>query len=473
MQVSLIRRKPLTGLAVVCFLLLGIPAARAVGRESHAATSCSHAKAPFCWPTSVSANGRYLVDQAGHPYLIVGDSPQSLIGELSEAEANIYFANRQAHGINSAWIDLICTWYTGCGGNDGSTYDGIEPFSGTSSNPFANPNPAYFNRAADMIKLAADHGITVFLDPAETGGWLGDIDQAGATNDYNYGVYVGKRFKNFRNIIWTSGNDFQSWTDATDNANVLAIAKGIASVDRSSIQTIELNYPASSSLDDSAWASTVKLNLAYTYYPTYAEVLHAYNQRPRIPVFMGEANYEYEDYDGHETGGPYVLRLQEYWTMTSGATGQLYGNHYTWDSGTDWAEESKHLNTVSVSQLDIMQAFFRSLPWYDLVPDQAHKFVTAGYGTFESTGYVQGNDYVTAALTPNGTTGVIYLPTRHTITVNLAMMRGTVTAKWFNPTNGKYIAIGRFPHSGRRRFTSPPAHSDGFDDWVLLLRASS
>ena len=188
---------------------------------------------------------------------------------------------------------------------------------------------------------------------------------------------------------------------------------------------------------------------------------------------MGEANYEHENYDGHETGGPYVLRQQEYWTMTSGATGQLYGDHDTWDSGTDWAYEVKHLDTVGVAQLNIMQSFFRSLAWYNLVPDQGHKFVTAGYGTFKSTGYVQGNNYVTAALTRDGTTGVIYLPTKHTIRVNLARMSGAVRAWWFNPVSGKYRAIGRFANTSIHRFTSPPAHRDGFDDWVLLLRSSS
>jgi hypothetical protein len=476
MRIGPVSRRPLAwAAAAACLVLLvvfvSLPADGSLPArpESHAAAGCSHIRAPFCWPASVSANGRYLLDQSGRPYLIVGDSPQSLIGELSESEANVYFADRQAHGINSAWINLICDQYTGCNGN-GSTRDGIKPFNGTSSNPFANPNPAYFKWADAMIRLAAAHGITVFLDPAETGGWLSEIDRAGARNDFYYGVYLGNRYKDFPNIIWISGNDFQTWGNPADNANVQAIAKGIESVDTSHIQTIELNYEASSSLDDRSWAPIIKLNDVYTYYPTYAEVLHAYDQSPATPVFMGEANYENEDYDGHETGGPYVLRLQEYWTMTSGATGQLYGDHYTWDDGTDWAYESRHLDTAGAAQVDIMQAFFNSLPWYKLVPDQTHRFLTAGYGTFESTGYVQGNDYVTAALTPDGTTGVIYLPTRHTITVNLARMSGAVTARWFDPTNGKYATIGRFANSGTHRFTSPPAHRDGFDDWVLLLR---
>ena len=53
---------------------------------------------------------------------------------------------------------------------------------------------------------------------------------------------------------------------------------------------------------------------------------------PNIPVFMGEANFEYETNGvaaGAEDGGsPHILRMQEYWTMLSGATGQLYGNRY-------------------------------------------------------------------------------------------------------------------------------------------------
>ncbi len=59
---------------------------------------------------------------------------------------------------------------------------------------------------------------------------------------------------------------------------------------------------------------------------------------------------------------------------------------------------------------------------------------------------------------------MIYLPTSHTITVNLAKMSGPVTAKWFDPTNGGYTTIGTFANTGTHQFTSPSAHSDGSDD---------
>jgi hypothetical protein len=82
------------------------------------------------YPVKKSANGRYLVDQNDAPYLIVGDSPQALMVNISEAEAEAFFANRSAYGFNSVWINLLCTTYTG-GRPDAGTLDGLHPFTGT------------------------------------------------------------------------------------------------------------------------------------------------------------------------------------------------------------------------------------------------------------------------------------------------------------------------------------------------------
>jgi len=88
------------------------------------------------YPLKRSANGRYLVDQNNAPYLMIGDSPQALIVNLSEAEAEMFFADRNAHGFNTVWINLLCNTYTGCRA-DGTTFDGIAPFkvAGTFRHP--------------------------------------------------------------------------------------------------------------------------------------------------------------------------------------------------------------------------------------------------------------------------------------------------------------------------------------------------
>jgi chitodextrinase len=400
--------------------------------------------------------------------MIVGDSPQSLIVNLSETEAAAYFADRQANGFNSAWINLLCNTYTG-GRSDGSTYDGIVPF--TTPGDLSTPNPAYFQRVDDMINLAAKYNIAVFLDPIETGGWLSTLESNGATKDYNYGLYLGARYKNFPNIVWLNGNDFQTWTNPADDADATAVAEGIKAEDPNHIQTVELNYDASSSLDDLNWAPIVSLNAAYTYYPTYAEVLHAYNQSSSVPVFMVEANYEFENNTGMDYGSPATLRRQEYWTMLSGATGQLYGNHYTWSFISGW---QSNLDTPGVAQLQYVTALFAPREWYNLVPDQNHAVVTAGYGTFSSTGSIGANNYLTAASTPDGALVVAYMPTIRTITVNMSKLSAAVRAQWYDPTSGTYSSIAGSPFSntGKRQFTPPGNNNGGLGDWVLVLGAN-
>ena len=118
-----------------------------------------------------------------------------------------------------------------------------------------------------------------------------------------------------------------------------------------------------------------------------------------------------------------------------------------------------------------MSALFKSVAWYNLVPDQGHTFVTAGYGTFENQGVESSDNYVTASLTPDGTLGIAYLPQSTTVTLNLAKMSGPITARWYDPTTGAFSAIGSFPNTGTHQFASPAAHGDGTDDWVLVLTA--
>lgn len=59
----------------------------------------------YVYPFRVSANGRYLVDQNNTPFLIMGDNPHAVVGMASVAEA--YFADRQTHGFNAVWMNML------------------------------------------------------------------------------------------------------------------------------------------------------------------------------------------------------------------------------------------------------------------------------------------------------------------------------------------------------------------------------
>ena len=172
-------------------------------------------------------------------------------------------------------------------------------------------------------------------------------------------------------------------------------------------------------------------------------------------MFVVEDHYEDENIgwppNAHngDLGTPLVNRRQDYWTMLSGATGKHYGNHNIWRLmdgckgepgwkirlrwlliyffGFDLGNPGwkRHLNTQCVAELAYMKALFEPRRWYDLVPDQTHVVVTAGYGTYSATGKVSENDYATAARTPDGSLVIVYLPTVRSITVDMSKLKGT------------------------------------------------
>ncbi|MGH9960248.1 MAG: putative collagen-binding domain-containing protein [Pyrinomonadaceae bacterium] len=244
-----------------------------------------------------------------------------------------------------------------------------------------------------------------------------------------------------------------------------------------------------------SWASLIELDAAYTYRPTYAQVLIEYNRQNFKPVFMVEANYEFESLALTDGGSLQNLRRQEYWTMLSGATGQVYGSFYSWRFADGW---KTNLDTPGVIQLGYMKDLFARRKWYDLIPDQTHEVVVAGYDGFSGlvgmlSAYAENyslaarlsahirkisglvsistDTYVTAARTSNGSLVMAYLPSLRTITVDLSKLAGDATARWYDPASGEYRAADNSPlaNAGTREFTPPGKNAAGDGDWVLVL----
>jgi hypothetical protein len=417
------------------------------------------------FPVKKAQGGRHLVDQKGTPFLIAGESPQALMVNLTEKDAELFFANRVSYGFNAVWINLLCRKGTG-GRTDGSTHDGLLPFK--SADDFASPNEDYFARCDRVIRLAEKHGLLVILDPCETIDHLKPMLKNGPEKCREFGRYLGSRYKDFDNLLWMHGNDFQTWKDPAHDAVVLAVAQGIKDKDPRHLHTIELDYLVSGSLDDARWVPLIDVSAAYTYYPTYVQVLKDYNRANGKSVVMIESCYEFE-----QESTPAVLRRQEYWSLLSGAAGQLYGNGYTWPFKPGWKDK---LDTPGAIQMAYVQALFLPRAWHQLVPDQKHTVVIAGYGTFDATTtqgnvYVMTSDYVTAGRTPDGNLIMAYLPSLRTLAVDMTQLRAPSTARWYDPSRGTYTVVEGSPlaNTGKRKFTPPGKNGDGDGDWVLVL----
>jgi hypothetical protein len=400
-----------------------------------------------------------------------------------------YFAARSAQGFNAAWVNLLCTTYTG-GRTDATTYDGIAPFTAMIAGGYydvTKPNPAYFARIDAMLAAAAAHGIVVFLDPIEYGGFNPTIAATSETNMRAYGQFLGSRYAKQSNIVWLSGNDMAGFNKVN---NVVAVTLGIQDAGAMQLQTAELDWPAlSSTLDDPNWVppnAPMSINLSYTYNPTYALVLHDYDRSPHLPNIFIEGDYEGENISGikgtHVTNG-HDVRAEAYWADLSGATGQFSGNYWEVHAMDNATWQTKLAGDQGAPTMKYLKALFEPRSWWELVPDEAHTVVTSGYGTCMSPSTTQGNGSpseqddtcATTARTGDGKLVMTYLPNARTITVDLTKLAGTATARWYDPTTGAYTNVSGSPlnNSGSQMLAPPLAkHADGYSDWVLVLETS-
>lgn len=421
---------------------------------------------PSKYPLKVSANKQYLIDNNNLPYLMVGESMQRLIIGLSVTEAAEYFALRSSQGINAMWVNLLCRGGTGNVSSAGETFDNIYPFNTT--NDLSTPNEAYFARVDALINLASQYNICIFLDPIETIDHLSVLRSNGIIKARQYGNYLGNRYNNFDNIVWASGNDFQSWTTSSDDALVREVANGIKDYDTRHIQTVMLDYYDSSSLDDSTWIPIISLDSTYTYYGPYAEIYKEYNKSSPLPIIYVEGNYEGDGLQGYPTT-PRIIRKQVYWAILSGSfAGHMYGHTYNWHYDLSWRD---YQYPPGLLQWTYAARLFLSKRWYELVPDQNHIVVISGYGSNGLMDSIDTGTYLTVARTPDGSLIIAYIPTIRTITVDMTKLSAPVMAYWFDPTNELYLAIAGSPFTniGTKQFTPPGNNNGGDGDWILIL----
>ena len=425
---------------------------------------------------SVSANKRYLVDQNGVPFLMQGDSAQSLIVATTEAEVIQYLENRRQKGFNATVVNLIdehgyckqsdtrCMQFnTGSRQHPPLNLAGEAPF--TTPGDFSTPNEKYFAYADWVIRKAAEYGMQVLLYPTFLGGknsgegWYDDLLALEPEKCLAYGRYLGKRYKDFDNIIWVMGAD-RDPGPAQENFDLVAM--GIKEFDHRHLFTAH-GHPDESAVDCCSLGRWLDFNTTYTYEIVQEKLLRDYNRTPTIPFILVEATYE-----GEHNASEVQVRRQAYWATLCGAFGQFLGNAplYGFDGPTIFRSKGTWQEAMDLAgSVDMVYwaRLFRSRTWYDLIPDQKHEVATSGLGEFT------GLDYLAAARTSDGSTVIAYMPTSRTITVDMSKVSGTqAVGWWFDPRTGRATPAGAFPTSGTQEL-SPPAQGD----WVLVLDDAS
>ncbi len=479
------------GLTLVLFLVLG------VGAE------CVQAQSASSFPVRVSSNSRHLVDADDKPFMIHGDTAWSLIVQLSRENAELYLEDRRQKGFNTILLNLIENEFAD---NAPKNVYGEGPF--TTPGDLSTPSEAYFAHADWVLKKAAEKGILVLACPAYVGhddaqGWGAEVVNSGATKCRDYGRYVGDRYKNFKNVVWVHWGDRTPAPDSTLEKNSLKILLGIKAGAPDHLHTAHMKR-THTAREVAAFKPYMDIDAVYSAFRPYVGCLRRYRASDPKPTFLWEAYYEGNWSKGWPVGTPASQRRQAFWTMTSGATGHMYGNHAIWGFGYQgfgthsdnytWKDDLDDPGTLDMAHV---KALFSGRPWHNLVPDDGHTVVTAGRGTKDTVDRPidavnapqgqagrdakgsTGHDYATAARTEDGKLVIAYFPptgkSARTITVDMSKLAGPARAQWFNPNTGEYttIADSPFANSGSKDFTTPGNNGDDTNDWVLVLETAS
>ncbi|MGB2589416.1 MAG: DUF4038 domain-containing protein [Candidatus Acidiferrum sp.] len=451
----------------------------------------SSTAANYVFPLKASKNGRYLVDQNNKAFRIQGDSAQSLIANLSYAEAQLYLSDRQAKGFNTININLLEHKFAV---HAPANRNGDQPF--TTPGDFSKPNEAYFAFADSIVDLAASKGLLVSLAPVYLGvnggdeGWWSVLTNRvnSQTVCYNFGLYIGNRYKDRKNILWVIGGDFMPPSGSEGERRLLKFMEGIKAAGATQPWAGDWNA-GSISTDEAAFAPSMDLNAVYTYGKagksgaTYIEALRAYSYSPPRPAYLKETGYELENW---AEGDPASVRSYEYRAILGGCTaGGFFGHRDIWEFATEkwWSgfnfghapwqralDSSGTLDMVRLGQL------LDSVPWFDLVPSGlagTKNPITQGGGTLGDA------DYITSAATADGKTLLAYIPPAsspsRTFTLDLALLATPSRARWFDPTSGKFTSISgnSLPARGTARFSTLGKNAAGATDWILVLQVAS
>lgn len=417
---------------------------------------------------TLSTDGTHLINGfTNKPVFITGDSPQLLMLQIPYADAELYLADRASRGFNALWVYPVDAVDQS---NAPKNFYGEVPFEGPD---FTNENPKYWTYVDRLLKLASTYGITLVMDP----GFVGLSNEPGYLKSYlnssdavlnAYGAWLGNRYKNYGNIIWSLGGDADPSVPGL-YAKIEQLATGLASADPNHLITLEAcrwcTPPNQSTLNAFRGnpPSWLDLNWVYNTQPTVITGCQdAYSASPaNLPSFMGEDWYELD----HSLTALQV-RAEGYWEVLSGCPlGRLFGNVSIWTFNSPHHPSSLPWKSQLSSEGSVSQAFLGRLmssrEHWKLVPDVDHTVVIAGYGS--------GLTSTTTARTSDGQTIISYIPTGNATTITVDMSKITNQAHqakcwWFNPASGDSAQIGVFPATGSRNFSAPDSK-----DWVLVI----
>lgn len=428
------------------------------------------------FPLKVGPSKRYLVGANNTPFFFQADTAWNLPGELSDSEAIQYFDARKSQGFNTILVSLVNL--------NRSTVDNAKSPSGEpvfSGGDMGNPNPAYFAHLDKLIGMARDRGMQLAIWPAWSQFAVRESSFTTA-NMQTYGRFLGERYRNTPNIMWTMGGDWGNGPegDCPASAQVRALGNAIKAADPNHMMSYHSGYNQSSSdchhneswldYNGSYWDFNFS-NMASAYRLVYRD----YNKTPTKPAVMLETAYEGPSPNDDIKLYSIHARKMSVYQVLAGGMGFTYGANSTFrmNNANTGANARTWQATLTIPggryQGYIGDLFKKRLTnWAAMVPDEGRATLIGGNGSSGS------NDYALAGRASNGSLVVAYTPSARTLKIDMSKLSGSVTARWYDPTAGTYRSISGSPfaNSGSRDFATPGNNAANEGDWLLVLETN-
>ena len=416
------------------------------------AISCPHDAFPTeaqVKSLTVSDTGHYLF-RDGVPFFWLGDTTWSLVNRYTREEAKLYLEHRHKQGFT---IEHMMFLFDGGPGITtlASNTEGIEPLLNMD---LSTPNEAYFKNVDYLIRLAYEQDLVMVILPCggSSGSFIKKKKIITKENARIYGQWVGRRYRDMPNIIWSNGFDLKPW-DFEDDAR--EFAAGLREGDGGShLITYHPSGGASSSYFQSEnWLDVNIIQTWADYLKIYPMVSADYLRVPPKPVVLAEGAYEEGPEYPTAPITPLLIRKQAYWSYLAGGF-HTYGHNDIWRKNPTWRQA---LDSPGARQMGVLKQIFTSREWWKHVPDQS---VFAMGASGEKT-------LNAAARSNEGDSIIIYLSSPTTVSINMSKITAgqAVRATWVNPETGEQTIIGTFPNTRQRSFTTPELWQDA----VLLL----
>lgn len=430
-------------------------------------------------PLTISADGRQLL-KGGKPFFWIADTAWD-IPRLDPTEIHQYMANRRAKGFNVIQGPIMHTElvnHFGAGGINAT-----------------NPSAAWFSHIDTVIDTASAHNL--YIAPVLT--WGLRASSFNTTTAFNYGQYVGNRYRLKTNIAaFIIAGEFNF---PAENLPIWdAMAAGLLAGLNGQPHLITMHPQAccvwggqssSFALHDRTWLS---FNMAQSAHyghcnndPTHLYYAGAHNWTliehdwpllPTKPTLDGEGGYEdvptlNPQCPNNPNRWPVEgVRRRAYWSVMAGGFGYTYGANGVfqfnqvdlpiddWDPNEWW---DVAIDFPGATQMGYLKRLMYSRPIPGRVPQPL--LLLAG-----ATENVPQHPHPT--LGAGGAYAMIYIPqTSKSVTVDMDLIAGrTHRFWWFIPSTGQAILIGehvRADYAGNGGFAlTTPATGD---DFVLVI----